>query len=75
MIIESTRERTMGEVFDLPRLERGPSPTARAKIVGVATEQEYLDDCLADPSLLPECLHLMVLTNDPNRFWYRVEVD
>ena len=75
MIVESTTPRLIGEELILPQFEYGPAGTTKARIVRQATEQEYIDDCLADPTLPDSNRDLMVLTNDPNLRWYEVATD
>lgn len=75
MIVESITKRQIGEVFILPEFECGVSRCVPASIMREATEQEYIDDCLSDPSLPASSKVLMVITNNPKLFWYEVLVD
>lgn len=75
MIVESISRRLIGEEFILPEFEYGIGRKTKAKIMREATETEYIQDCLADPSMPDSSRHLMVVTNDPNRFWYEVSAD
>ena len=61
IIVESWAPREIGERLTLPQFQDGPTGNTRAIIIREATEQEYIDDCLADPTCPPESRHLMVL--------------
>lgn len=74
--MESLEPRIIGSVVDLPEFEYGSNQrTIPARVKRVATEQEYIDDCLADPRLPEDSRRFMVVKNEPNRWWYEVEVD
>lgn len=74
MIVESVIERAVGDECDLYEHEFGDSQVVRARVVRVATEEEYVESCLADP-LLPEASRpLTVVTGEEGRWWYEVEV-
>lgn len=75
MIIESRVLKTVGDTVRLALFQRGPNSFTQAKIVRAATEQEYVDDCLADPGFPEESRHLTVVTNAPNLYWYEVSTD
>ena len=75
IIIESHGPRKIGELFTLPQFQDGPTGNTRAVIIREATEQEYIDDCLADPTCPPESRRLMILTGRTDIYWYAVETD
>jgi hypothetical protein len=75
MIVESTEPRVIGSTVDIPMMEVGTSPNARGKIKRTATEEEYIADCLADPTCPEETKPLLVVTGSTDLFWYEVETD
>ena len=75
MIVESKYPREIGEIFDLPEFEVGHSRTVRVQIMREATEEEYIADCLADPTLPEESRNLMVVTGRKDLHWYEVHTD
>jgi hypothetical protein len=75
MIVESTEERIIGSVLDIPEFEEGASRFVRAKIKRVATEAEYIADALSDPNCPEETKPLLILTGRTDLFWYEVQPD
>ncbi len=75
MIVESTCKRLIDEVLEISEFELGTSATVRGRIMRKATEQEYINDCLQDPTCPEDTKKLLTITNNPNRYWYEVHVD
>lgn len=75
MMIESRTKRSTGGRPLLPKFEIGLTEVVPATILREVTEQEYIDSCLSDPACPEETKPLMVVTNDPGRWWYEVSVD
>lgn len=74
MIVESTRPREIGEEFYLGFDESTPTGV-RGKVLREATEEEYVADCLADPTLPEYSRKLTVVTGRKDLWWYEISVD
>lgn len=75
MLIETTVPLNIGDQVPVFKFEVGVSHSIPGVVTRLATEEEYVNDCLADPELPEDSRHLMVVTGDSNKFWYEVSVD